>query len=102
MAKGPLPRIPHPSLTLRTQWSLLWEVAVGAGVMSSTSWSILGPAGGGAEGGAAPRCLQAWGFVLSEGLMAGGLLSDPQGVAGAHNQVYDLAAQAVCSAPEIP
>lgn len=30
----------HPSLTLRTQWSLLWRV--GAGVLHGTSWSILG------------------------------------------------------------
>lgn len=53
MAKGPLPRIPHPLLTLGTQWSLLWEVAVGAGVMHGTSWSIL--AGGGAEGEDGPK-----------------------------------------------
>lgn len=62
MAKGPLPRIPHPLLTLGTQWSLLWEVAVGAGVMHSTSWSILGPAGGGAEGGAGSK--MPWGLGL--------------------------------------
>lgn len=88
MAKGPLPRIPHPLLTLRTQWSLLWEVAAGAGVAHSTSWSVLGPAGGGAEGGAAeggaaegragsgmPSGL---GLHPRLGLVAGGLLGDPQ------------------------
>lgn len=32
-----------------------------------------------------PRCLQAWGFGPSEGLRAGGLLSDPQGC-GRHPQ----------------
>lgn len=54
MAKGPLPRIPHPLLTLRTQWSLLWEVAVGAGVRHSTSWSVRAAAGG-AEAAAASK-----------------------------------------------
>lgn len=85
MAKGPLPRIPHPLLTLRTQWSLLWDVAVGAGVRHSTSWSVRATAGGclpllvAQRQPPLPRCLQAWGFGPSEGLRAGGLLSDPQG-----------------------
>lgn len=52
---------------------------MGAGVMRSASWSILGPTGGGAEGGAGYKMPLGQRLVQRDGFIAGGLLlSDPQ------------------------